>query len=89
MGQRGNDGEDDYFGGDEPLDLGAADGELALAPPAQGVGGPPFSWQCARTEGRCDADVPGSMDFTQDGSTVCACGEDLTYQPRRPRSPRS
>lgn len=82
---RSADEADDYFGGDEPLDLEAADGGLALTPPAGASGGPPYSWQCPLVpgdDGRCDTDVPGSMDFPQYGNGLCACGEDLTYQPR-------
>ncbi|MER7486598.1 hypothetical protein ABTY20_12015 [Streptomyces sp. NPDC126497] len=81
---------DDYFGGDEPLDVDAADGGLALAPPDAAGGGSAYSWQCSRepvgTGRRCDTEVPGSMDFPQYGDGRCTCGADLTYQPRGRRN---
>ncbi|MFI5726519.1 hypothetical protein [Streptomyces cyaneofuscatus] len=89
MGQRNHDEEtEDWFGGDEPLDVAAADGRLALVPPSQAAGGSPFSWQCSRGPGGavpCTTDKPGSMDFPHDGELLCACGADLVYRQRGTR----
>lgn len=89
MVRRDHDEEaDDWFGGDEPLDVEAADGHLALAPPAQALGVASFSWQCSREPGQtapCTTDKPGSMDFPQDGEFLCACGAELVYRRRNPQ----
>ncbi|MFJ8751111.1 hypothetical protein ACIREO_17510 [Streptomyces sp. NPDC102441] len=89
MGQRNHDEDaDGWFGGDEPLDVAAADGRLALVPPSQAVGGSPFSWQCSRDPGDatpCTTDKPGSMDFPQDGELLCTCGAELVYRRRDAR----
>jgi hypothetical protein len=80
--------EDDYFGGDAPLDADAADGALALVPLATAANGrSPHSWQCPGGPGaspRCAVDIPGSMDFPQYGDGRCRHRLPLTYQPRDP-----
>ncbi|MFJ3090326.1 hypothetical protein [Streptomyces sp. NPDC086838] len=86
MAQRNDDEHaDDWFGGDDPLDIDAADGRLALVPPAQTMGVAPHSWQCSRDPGSgvpCATDKPGSMDFPEDGEFLCACGAELVYRRR-------
>lgn len=80
--------EDEYFGGDDPLDAETADGRLALAPLATAANGrSPYSWQCPgepEVPKRCAVDIPGSMDFPQYGDGTCEHGRPLTYQRRNP-----